>query len=361
MGQHLYNYLGTKPEEIALVNFERGFFNDSQAMQIWVSNCDLIVHIAAMNRHEDPQLIYDTNVGLVNKLISACEASDSTPHIIFSSSTQEERDNLYGQSKRDSRKALEAWATKKGAGVSSMVIPNVFGPFGKPFYNSFIATFCHQLIAGQQPEIQQDAEVGLIYINELSEAFYGAILEHKTGITTNNLEPTAKAKVSEVLKLLIEFKAAYVDAGQVPDLSNSFALNLFNTFTSFIPKDYWPRKFTMHTDNRGAFVEIMRAGTSGQSSYSTTVPGITRGNHYHTRKVERFAVIKGKASIKLRKINTDKVYEYILDGSQPAYVDMPIWYTHNITNIGDSELITLFWINEPYDPDDPDTYFESVD
>ena len=117
---------------------------------------------------------------------------------------------------------------------------------------------------------------------------------------------------------------------------------MFNTFTSFIPKDYFPRKFIKHSDERGAFVEIMRAGSAGQTSYSTTVPGITRGNHYHTRKIERFAVISGKALIQIRKIDSDEVFEYILDGAEPAYVDMPIWYTHNIKNIGNTELITLF-------------------
>ncbi len=172
---------------------------------------------------------------------------------------------------------------------------------------------------------------------------------------------TATKKVSEILTLINSFNEDYVVNGVVPNVSkDSFEINLFNTFTSFIPKSYFPKKYTKHEDNRGAFVEIMRAQTSGQSSYSTTVPGITRGNHYHTRKIERFAVISGKASIKWRKINTDEVFEFILDGKEPAYVDMPIWYTHNITNIGNEELITLFWINEPYDPEDADTYFEEV-
>ena len=172
---------------------------------------------------------------------------------------------------------------------------------------------------------------------------------------------TSSRKVSEILGLLKDFKTQYIDNGQVPKVDlNSFELDLFNTFTSFISKDYFPRIYTKHTDVRGAFVEIMRADTAGQSSYSTTAPGITRGNHYHTRKVERFAVISGKASIKLRKIDSDEVFEYILNGSEPAYVDMPIWYTHNITNIGNKELITLFWINEPYNPEDADTYFLKV-
>lgn len=360
MGSHLYNYLGTK-EEIENVNFERSFFEDASTLETFVSNCDVILHIAAMNRHDDQQVIYNTNVGLVNKLISACQSTKATPKIIFSSSTQEEKDNLYGKSKKDGRQALEVWAAKSGAKTTALVIPNVFGPFGKPFYNSFIATFCHQIVSGETPTINSDGEVNLIYINELAEAFYKEVInDSKQTITTVQVAHTATKKVSEVLHLLNQYKESYIENGVVADLRDAFELALFNTFTSFIPKDYFPRKFVKHTDNRGAFVEIMRANTSGQSSYSTTVPGITRGNHYHTRKVERFAVISGKARIQLRKINTDQVINYELDGSEPAYVDMPIWYTHNITNIGDTELITLFWINEPYNPEDSDTYFIEV-
>ncbi len=360
MGSHLYNYLGTK-EDVQLIDFKRSFFEDDKSLQKFVSSCDVVLHIAAMNRHEDQQVIYNTNVGLVNKLISACEATNATPKIIFSSSTQEEKENLYGQSKRDGRIALEGWAEKSRAQTAALVIPNVFGPFGMPFYNSFIATFCHQIVNGETPTIHTDGEVNLIYINELAEAFYNEVLSNTKETTSKKIVPhTATKKVSEILALLNNYKATYMDNGVVADLRDPFELALFNTFTSFIPKDYFPRKFVKHKDNRGAFVEIMRANTSGQSSYSTTVPGITRGNHYHTRKVERFAVISGKARIQLRKINTEEVFNYELDGNEPAYVDMPIWYTHNITNIGDTELITLFWINEPYNQEDPDTYFVEV-
>jgi len=153
----------------------------------------------------------------------------------------------------------------------------------------------------------------------------------------------------------------YIDNGQIPKVElNSFELNLFNSFRSHIPNTYFPRNFTKHKDDRGFFVELVRASTSGQSSYSTTFPGITRGDHYHTRKIERFIVIRGKACIKMRKVNSDEVVEYNLDGETPSYVDIPVWYTHNITNVGGSELITLFWINEPYNEEDSDTYFMKV-
>ena len=175
------------------------------------------------------------------------------------------------------------------------------------------------------------------------------------------LTHSAEAKVSEILGLLQYFKAVYQDKGEFPALHNAFEHKLFNTYRCYmdIPA-YFPRKFVQHTDNRGAFVEIARHGIPGQTSFSTTVPGITRGNHFHTRKIERFAVIKGKALIQLRRIGTSEVHDFYLDGNEPAYVDMPIWYTHNIKNIGDDTLYTNFWINEPFDPTDPDTYFETV-
>ena len=362
MGSHLYNFLGTKLENVKRINFKRSYFDDEVELQIFVKSCDVIVHIAAMNRHEDEQVLYNTNVGLVNKLVNACEVTKSIPKIIFSSSTQEEIDNLYGKSKRDGRKCFEAWATNNDGQVTSLVIPNVFGPFGRPFYNSFIATFSHQIVQGEQPKVVNDSRINLIYINELSEAFYKEIIKQDSENIQSYFVPhTSSRKVSEILGLLKYFKIQYLENGQVPKVDlNTFELDLFNTFTSFIPKDYFPIKFTNHTDERGAFVEIMRAGSPGQTSYSTTVPGITRGNHYHTRKIERFAVISGKALIQIRKIDSDEVFEYILDGTEPAYVDMPIWYTHNIKNIGNTELITLFWINEPYDPENSDTYFIKV-
>lgn len=362
MGSHLYNFLGTKSTEIKRISFKRNYFEDEVELQNFVKSCDVIVHIAAINRHEDDQVLYNTNISLVHKLVNACEATKSRPKIIFSSSIQEDMDNLYGKSKRLGRKYLEAWATNNDGQVTSLIIPNVFGPFGRPFYNSFIATFSCQIVQGEEPKVIKDSRVNLIYINELSEAFYNEILKNDSENIQSYVVPeTSSRKVSEILTLLKYFKIQYLENGQIPEVNlNTFELDLFNTFTSFIPKDYFPRKFIKHSDERGAFVEIMRSSSAGQTSYSTTVPGITRGNHYHTRKIERFAVISGKALIQIRKIDSDEVLEYVLDGSEPAYVDMPIWYTHNIKNIGNTELITLFWINEPYNSEDSDTYFVKV-
>lgn len=364
VGSHLYNTLNLK-EEVQLIPFERGFFNAPEALDRFVNSCDAIVHLAAMNRHEDPQVIYNTNLHLVEQLISAMERTGATPHLVFSSSTQEENDNLYGKSKKEGKELLMAWAEKSGGRLTSLTIPNVFGPFGKPNYNSVVATFCHKVARGESPKIIQDNEIGLIYVNELVaeiiDALYTDFNTQGYGNTREHpIAPRHHKKVSEILDLLVNYRESYQQNGVFPDLTEDFGRALFNTYRCYIPQEHYPVDFTKHTDPRGSFVEITRANTPGQFSFSTTVPGITRGNHFHTRKAERFAVIKGKARIQLRRIGTEEVINYELDGSKPSYVDMPIWYTHNITNTGDEELITLFWINEPFDPEDPDTYFEDV-
>lgn len=360
VGQHLVRTLNLFPDKFQVIPCKKSFFNDEIKLNNFVGSCDAIVHLAAMNRHNDPQFIYDTNIELVQKLIKSCRNTSSCPHILMSSSTQEELDNLYGKSKKEGRKALAKWAREKNAVFTGLVIPNVYGPFGKPYYNSVVATFCHQLTHGEQPEIHKDGQLELIYVGNLVNKIIHCI-EQKKNDSNHVVYADTTVKVSDILELLSEFKNTYYEKGEIPELTDTFSLNLFNTFRCYIDlEEYFPVNLTKHADDRGAFVEVIRLGIGGQASFSTTVTGITRGNHYHTRKIERFAVIKGKAQIELRLIGTDKVYSYELDGEQPAYVDMPIWHTHNITNIGDDELYTIFWINETYDPEDADTYYAAV-
>ena len=360
VGRHLYNTLGLSPGDFQRIDFQKEYFENDSKLDEFVAQCDVIIHLAAMNRHESEQFIYETNVGLAQKLVDSLKRTGSKAHVMISSSTQEERNNLYGRSKKEGREALVNWAQENGGKITGLIIPNVFGAFGKPFYNSFIATFCHQLTHAENPTIATDGEVKLIYVQELVEILIKEIRESNSKFEYF-VEPTAVKKVSEVLALLNDYKMKYFDGGEIPVINNSFEHNLFNTYRSYIDyKTHYPVKFTQHTDPRGSFVEVIRLGVGGQVSFSTTVPGITRGNHYHTRKIERFAVIKGKALIQLRRIGTDEVLDFYLDGNEPSYVDMPIWYTHNMKNIGDEVLYTNFWINEFYDPNDPDTYFENV-
>jgi UDP-2-acetamido-2,6-beta-L-arabino-hexul-4-ose reductase len=358
IGTHLYNYLGLQ-EDIQRIEFEDEFFEHQSALDKFVRSCNVIVHLAAMNRHGDPQVIYDTNIRLVQQLIGSLERTKSNPHIIMSSSTQEERDNPYGRSKKEGRKLLIEWAENKGSKFTGMIIPNIFGPFGKPFYNSVVSTFAYQITNGEKPEVQIDAEMKLIYINDLVNKIYQVVI-NKVHDFEYLIKHTATAKVTDILTALLGYKESYVDKGIFPNLNDYFELCLFNTFRSYLPNNYFPRNFVLHTDDRGSFVETVKSLGQGQLSFSTTKPGIIRGNHFHLRKVERFAVIKGEALIQLRRIGTEKITNYKLSGKKPGYVDMPVWCTHNITNIGKEELVTLFWINEFFDTNDPDTYYEKV-
>lgn len=369
VGTHLYNTLGLQPEIFERISFKDEFFQNEKSLQDFVKQCDVIVHLAAMNRHNDAEVIYNTNIGLVKQLIAACEATDSKPHILFSSSTQEERDNLYGKSKKEGRELFEKWAERNQANFSGLVIPNVFGPFGHPYYNSVVATFCHQLTHNETPKIEVDGEIKLIYVGELVNHFIDKIKEHSVTQFNNtelhcetiHVPHTSTIKVSDLLNKLITIKNNYFEKGEIPCLDTAFERNLFITFLCYIDhKSFFPFMLKKNTDNRGSFVETVKLNSGGQVSFSTTVPGITRGNHFHTRKAERFAVIKGKALIELRKIGTDEVLSFELDGENPSFVDMPIWFTHNIKNIGEEELYTIFWINEHFDANDPDTFFEKV-
>jgi UDP-2-acetamido-2,6-beta-L-arabino-hexul-4-ose reductase len=278
----------------------------------------------------------------------------------MSSSIQEERDNLYGKSKKEGRELLESWASSASAKFTGLLIPNVFGPFGLPNYNSVVATFCHQVSRGIHPKIDIDGDLKLIYVGDLVEVILRLVKEKPSDFKLT-IAHNQEIKVSEILNLLQGFESKYHQNTEIPSFASKFELDLFNTFRTYFEfRNLYPKKFKKNTDPRGVFVELIRLNIGGQVSFSTTVPGITRGNHFHTRKIERFAVIKGKALIQLRRIGTEEVYDFELDGDEPSFVDMPIWFTHNIKNTGQEELITIFWINEFYNPEDPDTYFEVV-
>ena len=362
IGGWLYNLLGTMPERFERVDFSRGYFSDAAQLEDFAGKCDCIVHLAGVNRCQDMRELHDTNISLAKRLIDAAKKADGNLHIIFSSSTQEAKDNLYGLSKSACRKMFCDWAAESGKrAFTGCIIPNVFGPFCRPNYNSVVATFCHKLTHNETPEIKTDALLPLIYVGDLCEEIVKHI-ENRTNNAAVEMPVGANLKVSQLLNIFEGFKSQYMQNGIIPDLSDKTRIKLFNTFRSYIePESFFPFALKCNRDNRGVFVETLRQnGGCGQFSFSTTAQNITRGNHYHTRKIERFAVIKGRAKIELRRIGSDKTHSFILDGSNPSFVDMPVWYTHNITNIGSEELYTLFWINEFFDPTDPDTFFEKV-
>ena len=358
IGYHLSQYLRYHSNEIVVIPFDAAYFQNPDQMDQFVRQCDTIVHLAAMNRGSDEE-IYTTNVRLVQQLIEALERTGLTPHVIFSSSIQEKKGNAYGRSKLEGTRLIAAWAERNNAHYTSLVIPNVFGPFGRPFHNSVVATFCYQLTHNQEPKIKIDSSLPLISVQDLVKEMI-KVIRSSNYVPVIYLNATAEMKVSEILTCLNEFKEEYFDRHIIPQLIGTFETELFNTFRSFIEPDQFPVYPEVHADKRGYLAEVLKELCGGQVFFSGTRSGITRGNHFHMRKIERFCVIQGEAVIQLRRIGTDGIIEYHVQGSQPSFVDIPIYFTHNISNVGTTDLLTLFWTNELFDPADPDTFYEEV-
>ena len=320
--------------------------------------CDVIVHLAGMNRGQD-QEIYETNVRLAQQLTQACLSARVTPHVVFASTTQREADNVYGRSKREAERLLTSWAEESGASLTSLVIPNVYGAGCRPFYNSVVATFCHQLTHGEQPQVIQDREVEFLWVEHLVDRIVDTF-QNLQGVTTRQLQGPDCCTVKQLLAILQTFRDDFFERGVVSDLSDPFHSRLYTTFLSYLEMDSHRHCPPLHEDNRGQLCEVIKLANAGQIFFSTTKPGIERGNHYHTRKIEWFCVVQGEASIRLRKVGQEKIQEFRVRGSEPQFISIPTMHTHSIQNVGDTELLTIFWTNELFDAADPDTYYENV-
>jgi UDP-2-acetamido-2,6-beta-L-arabino-hexul-4-ose reductase len=354
LGWHVCGFLRTLPDvQLRIANRET--FSTAKSLAEFAGRCDVVLHLAGMNRG-DASEVAQTNIRLTQELITALKAVDSRAHVLFSSSTHIDRDTEYGASKRKCTALLEAWALQSSGKFTNLVFPNIFGERGKPFYNSVVSTFCHQVALGEMPVIQQDAELEQIHAQSVARLIWDCIVESQVGELR---VPGRKVTVSKLLEKIQGFQALYT--GHVfPDVRDDFDQDLFNTFRSYLYPHHYPTALTVHEDPRGCLFEAVKTHNGGQTFLSTTKPGITRGNHYHTRKIERFLVVSGQAEIRLRRVFDSAVQEFKVSGDQPAYVDIPTLHTHNITNTGPSDLITLFWTHEFYDPNMPDTFLEPV-
>ena len=357
IGSHLYSYLKTD-EDVTLIPYQRRFFENAYELDKFLQSCDVVVHLAGANLGPDEE-VYEDNIQLAEGLVSALERTRSTPHLIYSSSTHENRDTAYGRSKHHARQTLSTWAHENDAKFTGLIIPNVYGPFCRPFYNSVVATYCYQLTHGQEPEIKEDQPIGLIYIDDVLQKIHRVIL-YELESDEMLVPPNLEMKMSDLLDKLQGFKQQYIEEKVIPDLSDPFDLKLFNTFRSHIEPGHYPVPHDVKQDHRGYLFEAIRALNQGQAFLSTTKPGVERGNHYHRRKVERFSIVKGRALVQLRRVGTKTIQDYFLDGEKPSYIDIPVLQTHNLINVGEEELIMLFWTSELYNPEDPDTYYEMV-
>ncbi|MBU1022131.1 MAG: NAD-dependent epimerase/dehydratase family protein [Candidatus Margulisbacteria bacterium] len=358
IGSHLVDRL-SRESKISIVPIDDALFQSAEQLKDLIKNCDCIVHFAGMNRGEEKE-IYATNIRLSQTLVKCFEETGQKPHLIFASSILSNADSAFGRSKKESCDIFADWAKRNKANVSLLTIPNVFGDRGKPFYNSVIATFCYQLTHGQEPKVIQDREIELIYINELIDTIVKVINQPSQGIQNIRIPGTKNIKVSELLKILENFKDCFFKKRVVPSLTEPFLINLYNVFLSYL--DYDDLSFTpqVHGDERGELFEIVKLAQGGQVFFSTTKPGIVRGNHYHIRKLEKFCVLKGNAIIRMRRIGTDKIQEFKIDSRKPTFIDIPIFHTHHIENAGQDDLLTLFWSNELFDAADPDIFYEEV-
>ncbi len=342
-------------KEIEALPAGREVFANPEALAAFVGGKDAIVHLAGMNRGDESE-VEGTNITLTRNLIEACERAHVQPHIVFANSTHSDRDTAYGRSKRQSVKLLAEWAARTGAGFTNLVIPGVFGEGGRPFYNSVASTFCHQLANGETPKVIEDREIELVHAQTVAVRIVSIVRDNETGIVRIPGHVTVVSDLLDRLKGLASEYSAHV----LPSVSDKFGLELFNSYRSYLFPKHYPVMLERRADARGSLFEVVRTAHGGQCFFSTTKPGITRGNHYHAAKIERFLVAQGEAIIRLRRLLSTDVHEYRVSGDKPVYIDMPTFYTHNISNVGPGELLTLFWAHEIFDPNRPDTYPEPV-
>lgn len=338
-----------------IVSAPRETFCNRDMLLSFVRSCDTIVHLAGVNRGNG-QEIEQINIDLCRQLAAACDASQRDTLVIFANSIHVTRDTAYGRSKRWGAEHLGSMAVRGGYRFFDLVLPQLFGECGRPFYNSVVATFCNQLAVGQPTQILEDSQLELVHAQEVASLILQAA---KNGRTGRCFVPGRKMSVRELLIRLKSIADCY-NRHVIPDLDDGFDLDLFNTYRSYRFPAQYPVAIDLRSDSRGRLFEGVRSLHGGQCFFSTTKSGITRGNHYHLRKFERFLVLSGEAIIRIRKLLSNDVTEYRVSGEQPAYVDMPTIHTHNITNIGKKDLVTMFWAHEIYDANRPDTYPEQV-
>jgi Nucleoside-diphosphate-sugar epimerases len=326
-----------------------------------LASADAVVHLAGVNRPQDPAEFEKGNLGLTSTIAEVLEAGGRAVPLIFSSSIQAELDNDYGRSKRAAEQRLRLYAQRAGARVAVFRFANVFGKWCRPNYNSAVATFCYNIAHDLPIQVRDpDAPLRLIYVDDAVAAI---IRELNAGLgggyTFADAGPVHETTVGWVADALRSIASARV-SGHLPDLSDPLMKKLNSTYLSYLEQGDIPVSANMKRDERGWLLELIKSESAGQIFVSTTKPGKKRGNHYHDTKVEKFCVVRGRAKISLRKIDCPDRIDYFVDGEEVKIVDIPPGYTHSIENVGDEDCVTIFWANEIFDTTRPDTYFLEV-
>ena len=321
-----------------------------------INDADAVIHIAGVNRAGADAQVEQGNIDVARVLADAITAAGRPIDVSYANSVQAELDNPYGRGKAAAASILKDAVATSGGRFADLLLPNLFGEHGRPGYNSFVATFVHEVVAGRRPTVTGDREIALLHAQDAAAALIDAI-----GSDNREVVPAEEIRISEVLATFEEIHELYVTRGEVPDISTPMRRNLFNTYRAAAFPDMWPLSPQVHADNRGDLVEAVRAhGGTGMAFMSTTRPGQKRGEHYHLHKVERFFVVKGEAEIELRRLLHDEVVTFRLSGDNPSFVDMPALWVHNIRNVGTEDLVTMFWADQLLDPVNPDQFPETI-
>ena len=361
LGKNLYQHL-VERKDLEVVIFTRA--NSIDDLPRLLVGVDFVFHLAGVNRPKDPQDFVSGNVDLTTALVSAVEAEmcsrGSRIPIVYSSSIQAAYDNCYGASKLAAESVLRAFATRSCSIVHLFRLPNVFGKWSKPNYNSAVATFCHNIARGLPVRINDpSASITLVYIDDVIARFLqlldGAdVLEDNNGFAT--VAPCYTYTVGEIVRQIEAFRFTR-ELLTIERVGTSFIRALYSTYLSYLPPDSFSYNIPMHADSRGVFVEMLKTPDCGQFSYFTALPGVTRGGHYHHSKNEKFLVISGEARFRFRHIQTGESCQLITRGTESQIVETIPGWTHDITNIGDGVLVVMLWANEVFDRSNPDTYF----
>lgn len=324
---------------------------------------DFVFHIAGVNRPENQEEFMEGNFGFTSVLLETLKKYGNKAPILITSSIQAALDNPYGKSKKAGEDLIFGYGKENGVKTLVYRLPNLFGKWCRPNYNSAVATFCHNISHNLPITVNdENHQLTLVYIDDLIDEMLRGLKGEETRDGEFCSVPVShKATLGEIVKLLYEFKNI-PETKFVPDLTeNSFSKKLYSTYLSYLDPKNFSYELKMNCDDRGSFTEIIRTLNGGQFSVNISKPGITKGNHWHNTKTEKFVVVSGEGLIRLRKINSEEVVEYRVSGEKITVVDMIPGYTHSIVNLSDTkDLVTLMWCNECFDPERPDTFFEEV-
>lgn len=358
VGKNLITTLNSQGYEV--LTFDKQ--NQIEDLVDLTKSCDFVVHLAGVNRPENVDEFYEGNKDLSIALTSALRLNGNKAPILVSSSIQAELDNDYGKSKLAGENVLREHAINNDSKIYVYRFSNLFGKWSQPNYNTVIATWCYN-ISREIPLIVNDrsVELNLMYIDDVVQEMLNAIKGNPCHVSSDlyTVSENYDVTLGTIYDLLHKFKESRI-TNFIPNMSKGFESKLYSTYLSFLPKDSFSYPLKMNVDQRGSFTEFIKSNDRGQVSINISKPGITKGQHWHHSKNEKFLVVSGKGFIQFRDIFCEEIIEYHVDGDDLQVVDIPTGYTHNIINTGSTDMVTVMWVNEPFDPNKPDTFFEEV-